>query len=63
MGNSAVGKSSILVQLTDKRFLGAGSEPTVRCLLLLFLDPQLTGSYHTDRRRIRQPADQPGERP
>jgi len=29
VGNSAVGKSSILVQLTDKRFLGAGSEPTI----------------------------------
>lgn len=29
VGNSSVGKSSILVQLTDKRFLGASSEPTV----------------------------------
>lgn len=29
MGNASVGKSSILVQLTDKRFLGASSEPTV----------------------------------
>lgn len=29
VGNASVGKSSILVQLTDKRFLGAASEPTI----------------------------------
>ncbi|KAK9896364.1 hypothetical protein P389DRAFT_144816, partial [Cystobasidium minutum MCA 4210] len=29
VGNASVGKSSILVQLTDKRFLGASSEPTI----------------------------------
>jgi len=29
VGNASVGKSSILVQLTDKRFLGSSSEPTI----------------------------------
>ncbi|GAA95624.1 uncharacterized protein L969DRAFT_92754 [Mixia osmundae IAM 14324] len=29
VGNSGCGKSSILVQLTDKRFLGAGADPTI----------------------------------
>ena len=29
VGNASVGKSSVLVQLTDKRFIGASSEPTI----------------------------------
>jgi GTPase SAR1 family protein len=47
VGNASVGKSSILVQLTDKRFLGAASEPTVHnfsseTLLLALRDKMCT---------------------
>ncbi len=35
-GDAAVGKSSLLVRLTDQRFL-ANPDPTVRCVYLVYV--------------------------
>lgn len=64
VGNASVGKSSVLVQLTDKRFIGVSSEPTIgvefgsrlidldngqRIKLQVRCRPAMAFTRHTDR--------------